>query len=183
MAAPKGNKYAEGNRGGGRKPLLFTDEMKKIAIRMAETLGATDEQLAEVLGVSKRTIDYWKTNEEEFFAHLKEAKVKADMKVARALRQRALGYSHPDVHITAWQGEAIITDITKHYPPDTAAAFIWLKNRQGWRDKQEVIEEKRETKEFRYIVDVAKELEPRQRREIFRRLESNDSNGKGNGGL
>ena len=42
------------------------------------------------------------------------------------------------MHISAYEGEVIITDITKHYPPDTAAAFIWLKNRQGWRDKQEL---------------------------------------------
>ena len=29
---------------------------------------------------------------------------------------------------------------TEHFPPDTAAAFIWLKNRQPhrWRDKKEV---------------------------------------------
>lgn len=31
-----------------------------------------------------------------------------------------------------------MTKITKHYPPDTAAAFIWLKNRAGWRDKQDI---------------------------------------------
>jgi hypothetical protein len=28
--------------------------------------------------------------------------------------------------------------VKKYYPPDTAAAFIWLKNRRGWKDKQEL---------------------------------------------
>jgi hypothetical protein len=33
----------------------------------------------------------------------------------------------------------MIVPTTKHYPPDTAAAIIWLKNRQPerWRDKIE----------------------------------------------
>lgn len=42
------------------------------------------------------------------------------------------------MHISNYQGDVTITPIVKHYPPDTAAAFIWLKNRAGWRDKQEV---------------------------------------------
>jgi hypothetical protein len=36
-------------------------------------------------------------------------------------------------------GEIVITPTVKHYPPDTSAATLWLKNRQGavWRDKVE----------------------------------------------
>jgi len=43
------------------------------------------------------------------------------------------------VHISNYQGDVTVTEVTKHYPPDTAAAFIWLKNRRPdlWRDKQE----------------------------------------------
>ena len=35
-----------------------------------------------------------------------------------------------------------IVPYVEHFPPDTAAAFIWLKNRQPhrWRDKKEVHE-------------------------------------------
>ncbi len=68
----------------------------------------------------------------------KKGKEIADAEVAKALYRRALGYEHPDVHITNYQGEITETEIIKYYPPDTAAAFIWLKNRSGWRDKQEV---------------------------------------------
>jgi hypothetical protein len=33
-----------------------------------------------------------------------------------------------------------VTPIMKHYPPDTGACFIWLKNRdpENWRDKQDI---------------------------------------------
>lgn len=36
-----------------------------------------------------------------------------------------------------------LTELTKHYPPDTVAAFIWLKNRQPklWKDKIELKED------------------------------------------
>ena len=42
---------------------------------------------------------------------------------------------------TAIKSEHIVP-YTEHFPPDTAAAFIWLKNRQPdrWRDKKEVHE-------------------------------------------
>ena len=47
-----------------------------------------------------------------------------DIKVAESLFRRATGYSHD----------------AKHYPPDTTACIIWLKNRRPdiWRDKQDV---------------------------------------------
>jgi hypothetical protein len=97
--------------------------------------------------VTEKTIRNWKKRL-EFITALKKGKVDADARVAEALYHRALGYSHPDVHISNYQGDITITDITKHYPPDTAAAFIWLKNRAGWKDKTEhVLEDKRMTKE------------------------------------
>ncbi len=63
-----------------------------------------------------------------------------DNRVERSLYNRAVGYSHPDVHVSNFQGQVTLTPITKHYPPDVAAAFIWLKNRRPdlWRDRQEV---------------------------------------------
>ena len=55
-----------------------------------------------------------------------------------------------------------IVHYTEHFPPDTAAAFIWLKNRQPhrWRDKKEV----HESSERQERVTV--ELSPRAKRHI-----------------
>ncbi|MCO6427132.1 hypothetical protein [Nitrosomonas communis] len=74
---------------------------------------------------------------------INKGKLEADSKVAESLYKRATGYSHPDTHVSNYQGEITLTEITKHYPPDTAAAFIWLKNRQPskWKDKVEVKED------------------------------------------
>jgi hypothetical protein len=102
-------------------------------------LNATDAQIADYFGVSESTLNLWKLKHKDFSESIKDGKIRADAEVAKSLHSRAVGYSHPDVHISNYQGDITITEITKHYPPDTAAAFIWLKNRQGWTDKKDIV--------------------------------------------
>lgn len=120
------------------RPTLYQAAYAEQARRLA-LLGQTDAEMAAFFGVNEATLHRWKHAHKDFCESIKEGKSDADAKVAAALYQRALGYSHPDTHIGIYQGEAVITPITKHYPPDTAAAFIWLKNRQPdkWRDRVE----------------------------------------------
>ena len=103
-------------------------------------LGATDSQLATFFNVIEKTIANWKNAHPSFLHALKEGKDRADTLVAEALYHRALGYSHPDVHISNYKGVITTTDIIKHYAPDTTACIFWLKNRDkaNWRDRHEV---------------------------------------------
>jgi hypothetical protein len=103
-------------------------------------LGATDTDLAEFFGVTSRTIMRWQVEHAAFCHALKVGKEQADQRVERSLYQRAVGYSHPDVHVSNYQGQVTLTKIEKHYPPETVACIFWLKNRQPelWRDKQEI---------------------------------------------
>ncbi|QSB03228.1 helix-turn-helix domain-containing protein [Methylomonas sp. EFPC1] len=103
-------------------------------------LGATDAQLAGFFGVSEKTINTWKKQAPEFADSLKRGKTLADAQVANSLFHRATGYSHPETKVNIADGQVILTDVTKHHPPDTTAAIFWLKNRQPdkWRDKVEV---------------------------------------------
>lgn len=135
--ALKGNKRALGNKGGGR-PSSYKPEYAVWAEKMAK-LGATDAELADAFDVSEMTIGRWKLEHPEFSFALKTGKDFADAEVASKLFARATGYSHPEDDIKMYNGEIIITPTTKHYPPDTAAAIFWLKNRQRakWRDKFE----------------------------------------------
>lgn len=112
----------------------FNDQARKLC-----RLGATDKELAEFFGVAVSTFNLWKKNHPQFSESLKEGKALADAEVADKLFQRATGYSHPDVHISNYQGEITITPITKHYPPDATSMIFWLKNRRPdlWRDKPE----------------------------------------------
>jgi hypothetical protein len=138
MPAPKGNNFAAGNKGGGRKT-NYKPEYAKIAAKMCH-LGATDADLAEAFGVSVATIGNWKGQHEEFSSALKADKALADERVERSLYQRALGYACDEVDIRVVNGEIVQTPLVKQYPPDTTAAIFWLKNRKSadWRDKQDV---------------------------------------------
>lgn len=112
----------------------FADQARKLCL-----LGATDPELADFFGVHVDTINEWKNVHEQFSVAIKSGKEQADADVADRLYQRAMGYVHPDVHVSNYQGEVTITPIEKHYAPDPAAAIFWLKNRQRgkWRDKIE----------------------------------------------
>ena len=103
-------------------------------------LGMTNDEIAEFFDVNVDSIHEWRKQYPSFSDAIKRGKEEADAEVAHKLYRRATGYSHPDVHIATVGGAIVQTEIEKHYPPDTAAAFIWLKNRQGrrWKDKQEV---------------------------------------------
>ncbi len=48
---------------------------------------------------------------------------------------RATGYEHDEVDIRVIDRKVVQTKIRKFYPPDTAAAIFWLKNRrkEEWR--------------------------------------------------
>ncbi len=82
----------------------------------------------------------WKSRYEEFSEALRNGKAIADAEVANALYQRAIGYEHPEEWIGQYKGQPVIVKTIKRYPPDTAAASLWLRNRQPelWREKQEV---------------------------------------------
>jgi hypothetical protein len=97
-------------------------------------------ELADFFGCGIPTMYRWRAEHPEFQNAIKVGKAELDERVERSLYQRAVGYSHPDVHVSNYQGEVTLTPIVKHYPPDVAAAFIWLKNRrpEKWRDKQEI---------------------------------------------
>ena len=101
-------------------------------------LGATDAQLADFFGVAESTITLWKRKHMGFSASIKKGKIQADAEVAASLYHRARGYEHPETKVFCNDGKITTHEVVKHYPPDTAAAFIWLKNRAGWKDRCEV---------------------------------------------
>jgi hypothetical protein len=111
------------------RPGLYRPEYAEQALKLCK-LGLIDAELAVFFEVNEVTINRWKKAHPEFCKALKKGKTVADAEVAEKLFQRAVGYSHPDVHISNYQGVVTITNITKHYPPDTVACIFWLKNRR-----------------------------------------------------
>jgi hypothetical protein len=120
------------------RPTVYRDEHAVQVYKLC-LLGATDVELADFFGIAESTLHLWVKRHPAFSESRARGKMAADAEVADKLYQRALGFSHPEVHVSTYEGDVTLTPITKQYPPDTQAASWWLKNRQPskWKDKTE----------------------------------------------
>lgn len=127
-------------KGRGR-PSEYRPEYAEQAERLC-LLGFTREKLAAFFEVDERTIYRWQQQHEDFRHAIWRGGALADAEVAHALFHRATGAVVPETHVSNYQGEVTLTDMERHYPPETAAARLWLKNRQPefWKDKVELEE-------------------------------------------
>jgi hypothetical protein len=125
----------------GRSSKFDLSRLEEIKILYAS--GKTDEQVADFLGVSSRTLNTWKGRHAIFLQTLKDAKAQADDMVEAALFQRAIGYTHIEEKVQLSWGEWKTIKVAKHLPPDPIACIFWLKNRRPdrWRDKIHVEDE------------------------------------------
>lgn len=93
--------------------------------------GLTDEQIAENVGISVRTLYRWKIQHCQICHALKKGKDMADREIENALFKRAKGYDFTETRIKKKAGVVVEeTVITKHIPADTTAQIFWLKNRK-----------------------------------------------------
>jgi hypothetical protein len=138
MGAPRGNKFAKGNRGGGR-PTLYQPKYAEIARRMFAQ-GATRADLADGFGVTINTVVAWQFEHQEFSDCCKQGREAADERVEQSFYERAVGYTYDSEKILVVQGEVIRAPIKEHVPPDPRAAEFWLRNRRPdrWKDAKQL---------------------------------------------
>jgi len=120
-------------------PTKYKEEYNEQAYKLC-LLGATDEELAVFFEVCEATINNWKIDKAEFLESIKRGKLIADAEMAESLYKRGRGFEYTEVKEEESEAGYKTTKTTKYYPPDTGAAFIWLKNRQPkkWRDKSSI---------------------------------------------
>ena len=106
-----------------------------IAERYAMVHGATDPEIAKIIGVSHRTLCNWKKRHPEFLQAVNTGKDVADDIVEQSLYNRAIGMPIKEKRDNAVTG---ITLVEKELAPDTKAIEIWLTNRRPkkWRRKE-----------------------------------------------
>jgi hypothetical protein len=121
------------------RPSKFDPEYVEQARKLA-LLGATDAEMAGFWGVSVPALHRWRQAHPAFRKSTMAGKLAADAEIAESLHHRARGYSHQAVKIFQYEGRPVEVAYTEHYPPDTQAASLWLRNRQPakWRDKVDV---------------------------------------------
>ena len=98
--------------------------------------GLIDEQIANNMGITTKTLYEWKNKYGEISEALKKGKEVIDRQVENALLKRALGYAYDE---TTYEDGVETKRVTKEVAPDTTAQIFWLKNRKPaeWRDKIE----------------------------------------------
>lgn len=120
------------------RPTSYKPEYCEQAYRLC-LLGMTDAEMADFFEVNEDTVNEWKGVHPEFSVSIRDGKANADADVAEKLYRRACGYSHQAVKIFMPAGAAapVYAPYVEHYPPDTQAASLWLRNRQPkkWRDQ------------------------------------------------
>lgn len=125
--------------------------------------GLTDKQIAKNMGIGYSTLKEWLNLFPALSAAIKEGKAPVDIEVENALLKRALGFEYvettTEIHdMPDGTQRKHIKKTTKMVVPDTAAAFIWLKNRRPdkWRDKP--VYEEDDTGPIREILVAMKEV-------------------------
>jgi hypothetical protein len=108
------------------RPSPYKPEFARIAQRLCRN-GATDIEVADILGISVRTFYRWCLLHDEFTAAVRVGKDAADDRVERALYQRAVGYDYTaEKIVTPKGGGPIAIPYTVHIPADVRAALHWL---------------------------------------------------------
>jgi len=108
------------------RPSPYKPDFARIAERLCRN-GATDIEVADILGISVRTFYRWCLLHDEFTVAVRVGKDAADDRVERALYQRAVGYDYTAEKIVTPRGGGSITvPYTVHIPADTRAALHWL---------------------------------------------------------
>ena len=122
------------------RPTMYDPSFNSKVVKFCE-MGATDMDIADLLGIDISTLYKWKQRHPELVEAIKQGKTLADERVEQSLYKRATGYSHPEEKIFCSDGVVVRAETTKHYAPDPTSMIYWLKNRKPkeWRDKHEMV--------------------------------------------
>jgi len=108
---------------GSHPPPPYRPEYAERVAQMAKH-GATRSEIMEMLGISSNVLILWSTIFPEFSAALQANDEMRTRRVEDSLYQRACGFKYEE----------------EYYPPDVAAARIWLeqKDPENWRPVRDV---------------------------------------------
>ena len=133
--------------------------------------GLTEEDIANNIGISRSTLSEWKKKYPDISDTIKKDKNVADRVVENSLFKRATGYRYKEItkerifNKTTGKTElAVVKEIEKEVPPETAAIIIWLTNRclENWKNKNIL--------ESLYIADSYSTIKPQDMEGYFNKL-------------
>jgi predicted choloylglycine hydrolase len=131
-----------------RGPKTKYNEYHPQLIKWMARNGLIEKDIAEQLGISLRTLTYWKKKYPEILRALKEGKQYPDSIVEDGMYKTACGFEYTEVkeHIEViGEGKEQKKKVkrektTKYFPPNVEAGKFWLTNRQKDKWKNTVHE-------------------------------------------
>lgn len=122
------------------RPTLYKPELCALALKHSR-LGASNNQLAALFGVSPRSIDNWIARIPEFAAAVTEGRAEVLAEKARQLFKRAVGYSSIVERVVRCPGGGTQTvTFTRHHLPETRACirYLCIRRPQNWRRRPDL---------------------------------------------
>lgn len=123
------------------RPTLFKKEYVDQAYVLSSK-GFRDKELIEFFRICEQTLYNWKREHPDFLEAITRGKDEFDTAAVEvSFLKRAMGFEYSEDYVARKSnGDTVVRKIKKYMPPDTTAAFLWLKNRNSkrWRDKQEI---------------------------------------------
>jgi hypothetical protein len=109
------------------RPTTYTAD-HALRARMAWEIGATDAQVAFLVGVSESTLARWCALHPAMAEARAAGRDDADTRVTFSLYRRAVGYDYSETRILLPFGAKapLAIPVTRHKHAETAAAFRWL---------------------------------------------------------
>jgi hypothetical protein len=128
------------------RPTLYSPSEHPSVARKIIAEGKTHQELSELLGISRSTLDEWRRVHIEFSVAIDLGREDQSDRVERSLLEKAAGYTRKQeklITVTGPVGTGSQVErhtVEEHYPADTGAAKFWLTNRRKkeWSDKSEV---------------------------------------------
>ena len=124
------------------KMVKYNKDQHPELIRGLATIGKTDEEIADLLGITRVTLHRWRKKYQDCHTASDEGKAIIDKEIEDTLFSRATGAKKlTEKKIIKLPDGSTRQEITeKEIAPDTTAMIFWLKNRKPteWRDKQDV---------------------------------------------
>lgn len=148
----------------------YPEQLRNYA-RLNLRFGATQDELAAMFGVSRRTIVNWLGRHPEFRDAVRELQSSVDDMVESALLLSALGYDYTETKTMPNRTETT----TKHITGNVAAQKFWLTNRRPelWRGDQVQISghiTTQQNHELKLLVDDILSRHPDAKTELVEKL-------------
>lgn len=120
-------------------PKPSVEHIAKVKIAAIECRNTKD--FCTFLGVDKVVFKHWVNTNIEFRKAYRSWRDHATEEVEMALAKKAIGFTkrtRKQILTRAGQIETLVSE--EYFPPDSAAAGMWLKNRNGkeWKDTQQI---------------------------------------------